>query len=234
MIRGLAWALAVLFVAATILQLVHQLNLVAQPPDLPESTNLVDRVLGGIPYQQAIWPLFFITNLLIGLGFLVVTALGFALMGATADPDLRVILGASLVAGGILGAAGQALLLGSVKAAIDIPYCDCGFKEQEIVSQVWALMVTRSASDMFVSAAGLLAATGIAAAGNAFRERMGDRWRVVSWLVAAVLVLYVVAGFYSVSDDLLTFLSVLTPGILIPVWAIWLGVGFASQRPEAA
>ena len=69
MIRGLAWALAVLFVAATVLQLVDQLNLVAQPPDLPDSTNLVDRILGQIPYSQAIWPVFFSANLLIGLGF---------------------------------------------------------------------------------------------------------------------------------------------------------------------
>jgi len=52
MIRGLAWTLAVLFVAATVLQLVNQLNLVAQPPDLPDSTNLVDRILGQIPYSQ--------------------------------------------------------------------------------------------------------------------------------------------------------------------------------------
>ena len=234
MIRGLAWAVAVLFVAATVLQLVDQLNLVAQPPDLPDSTNLVDRILGQIPYSQAIWPVFFSANLLIGLGFLVVTALGFALMGATADPDRRVILGASLIAGGILGAAGQALVIGSVKVAIDIPYCDCGFKEQEVVSQAWALMVSRGASDMLVSGAGLLAAIGIAAAGNAFRERLGDRWTVVSWLVAAVLVLYVLVGFFGVSDDLLTALSILVPGILIPIWAIWLGIGFASPRLEPA
>src|SRR4029079_4807178 len=195
MIRGLAWALAVLFVAATVLQLVNQLNLVAQPPDLPDSTNLVDRILGQIPYSQAIWPVFFSANLLIGLGFLAVTALGFTLMGAVSDSDRRVILGASLIAVGILGAAGQALVIGSVKVAIDSPYCDCGFKEQEIVSQVWALMVTRGASDMLVSAPGLLGAPGIAAAGSAFRDRLGDRWRLASWLVAAVLVLYVVVGF---------------------------------------
>ena len=86
MIRGLAWALAVLFVAATVLQLVDHLNLVAQPPNLPDSTNLVDRILGQIPYSQAIWPVFFSANLLVGLGYLVVTALGFALMGATGRP----------------------------------------------------------------------------------------------------------------------------------------------------
>jgi len=52
--------------------------------------------------------------------------------------------------------------------------------------------------------------------------------------VAAVLVLYVLVGFFGVNDDLLTALSILSPGILIPIWAVWLGVGFASPRLESA
>jgi hypothetical protein len=48
------------------------------------------------------------------------------------------------------------------------------------------------------------------------------------------VVLWVAASFIGVSDDLTTFVSVLAPGILIPIWAIWLGVGFAPSRLETA
>ena len=41
----------------------------ATPPDLPETANLVERVLGSADYRQAIWPVFLWTNLLFAIGF---------------------------------------------------------------------------------------------------------------------------------------------------------------------
>src|SRR5204863_5423010 len=134
----------------------------------------VDRVLGAIPYRHDIWPIFFTENLLIALGFMALGILGLALAGHVAVADQRrPLLGGALVTAGVLGAAGQLVLVGSVKASIDIPYCDCGFKEQEIVSQVWALMVTQGASEWLVNGAVLLAAIGIAVAGILFAARVG-------------------------------------------------------------
>ena len=184
-IRTLAWALAVLFVAATLLQLGDQQNLFFKPPDIPQSANLVERVLGLIPYRQSIWPIFFLENLLPALGFIVLSCVGVALAARMAQgDDRRAILATTFVGGGLLAAAGQLVLIGSVKSSIDIPYCDCGFKDQEVVSQVWALMVTRGASDWLVNAGIVLAAVGIALAGAVFGGRLLSRsWTVFSWAI---------------------------------------------------
>jgi len=47
MLRRLCWIVAGLLVVATALQFVDQLNLYAQPPNLPESANMVERRLGS-------------------------------------------------------------------------------------------------------------------------------------------------------------------------------------------
>ena len=64
----LSWIVAIAFILATALLFVDRLNVVATPPELP-SANLVDRVLGSATYRQAIWPVFFWTNLLFAIGF---------------------------------------------------------------------------------------------------------------------------------------------------------------------
>jgi hypothetical protein len=235
-IRGLAWGLASLFIAGTLLHLADLLNVFFQPPNLPDSTNLVDRVLGGITYRHNIWPIFFLANLFDGLGFLAVTGLGFALAARMpASDDRRGLLAACLVAGGVLGAAGQLIVIGSVKTSIDIPYCDCGFKEQEIVSQVWALMVTQGAAEWLVNGAVLLAAIGIAIAGAAFGGRaMSDRWGWLSFGISAVVILVLVIGLVGLSEDLDNGLTLLLTGVLVPAWAIWLGLRFDRGDPAQA
>jgi hypothetical protein len=231
-IRTLAWGLAALFVAATIVHLADQLNVFFQPPNLPESTNLVDRVLATINYRHDVWPLFFAENLLLAFGFMALSGLGFALAARMpANDERRAVLAASLVVGGVLGTVGQLILIGSVKASIDIPYCDCGFKQQEIVSQVWALMVTQGAQEWLVNGALFLGAIGIAVAGNVFGGGvMPERWTWLSWAISALVILSLVLGFTDLSGDLQTVLT----GLLVPIWAIWLGRRFNSPASSAA
>jgi hypothetical protein len=80
--RRLSIGIGVAFFVAAILRLVDQLNLVATPPTLPETTNLVDRVLGTITYRNDIWPVFFGTNVLIAIGFAALAAPRLAAGGA--------------------------------------------------------------------------------------------------------------------------------------------------------
>jgi MFS family permease len=235
--RGFAWGLAVFFFGATLFQLVDQLDLVAQPPNIPESANLVDRVLASIPYQQDIWPIFFAANLLIGLGFLCVVGLGFGLAAEIPhDDDRRGLLAMAFVAAGIIGAAGQLLLIGAVKAKIDIPYCDCGFKDQEIVSQVWAEMVTGSAQQWLLNGATLLAALGIVVGGRLFGSGgpLSERWRWLSYAIAVLVVVTSVLGILDLADDLQNVISLALTGILIPIWAIWLARGTGRIRAARA
>jgi len=231
--RRLSIGIGVAFFVAAILRLVDQLNLVATPPTLPETTNLVDRVLGTITYRNDIWPVFFGTNLFVALGFAGIAALGWLLAARmTATDDRRGWLLGTFVTGGILGTAGQLVLLGAVKAQIDIPYCDCGFKQQEIVSQVWAEMVAQGASQWLVDGALFLGAIGLALAALRFGGReMPDAWSWLSLGIAVLVVAWLVLTFVNVASDVTDVILLLTIGILVPIWSIWLGLRFADAQP---
>jgi hypothetical protein len=235
-VRTLSWSLAALFVASTLLALAgDQLNLFAQPPAIPESANLVERVLAGVDYRHDLWPFFFTWHFLAALGFMAMSGLGLALMAAVPESDeRRSVLGSSLLVGGALGAAGELVVIGAIKARIDIPYCDCGFKEQEVVSQVWALMITETAGDWLLNGAIILAAVGMALAGALLRRRLGDGWTWLSFATAALLLLALIVNVAEISEALGMTLEAVLPGVLIPIWAIWLGLRLPSPRQSTA
>jgi hypothetical protein len=209
---------------ATIFQLADQLNLIYQPPATPDSANLVERVTALIPYRQQVWPIYFLANALLGLGFLLLVGLALALGARAArSDDRRHLVVWTLALAGIIGGIAQLTLVGAVKASIDIPYCDCGFKDQEIVSQVWAEMVVQTASQVMVYAAALLAAGGLAAAATTFRTVMPVGWQTLSYLGAALLVLAVILGWADLGGDATNWLTAAISGLVIPAWAIWLG-----------
>jgi hypothetical protein len=226
-LRGLAYAMAAAFFVSTIFQLADQLNLIYQPPAVPDSANLVERVTATIPYVQQVWPIFFLANALLGLGFLLLVGLAIALAGRAArSDDRRHLLLWTLATAGIVGGIAQVALVGAVKARIEIPYCDCGFKDQEIVSQVWAEMVVQSASQVLVYAAALFAAGGLVTAAAIFRSVMPAGWQLLSWLGAALLVLAVILGWANLGGDAANWLTAAISGLVIPAWAIWLGRRF--------
>ena len=102
----------------------------------------------------------------------------------------------TLVTAGLLGGVGQLVLLGGVKATIDIAYCNCrGFKEQEVVkSAPWAQMVVEGAGQFIVQVASLFAAAGVVLAARLFGGRsMPDGWALLSYVLAAVVALTAIA-----------------------------------------
>jgi hypothetical protein len=235
-LRSLAVAMAVLFFAATLLQLADQLNLVYQPPNIPDSANLVDRITALIPYHRDEWPIYFGANFPLALGFAVLVGLGFVLAARiTRADDRRPVLLWTLVSAGVLGAVGQLVLIGAFKASIDVPYCDCGFKDQEIVSQIWSEMVVQSAVQWLIYGASLLAAGGLVVAGQVFGGRqMPTTWAWLSYLNAALLAVAVLFGYANVRGDLATWVTALVVGILIPGWALWLGLGYGREEHAEA
>lgn len=236
-VRWLALSIGILFLIGTAFQLVDWLNLYATPPDT-QAANMVDQRLAAQDYRVAIWPIFFLNNFAFGLAFVAITGLGFALLPSIGSRDLRrvaVILG--LGVGGILGVVGQLVLLGATRVTIDIAYCDCGFKETEIVSQIWAQMLANGASEALVDAASILAAVGIVAVAQGLRSRMPAAWEIVSWVTAAALVVGTLLRFFSLgSEDLGILVFVAISGVLVPLWSIWLGWAFRPDAPmqEAA
>jgi len=224
LVRWLAWSVGFLFVVGTVFQLVDFFNLYKVPPDLPESLNMVEFRLAVQDYRVAVWPLFLLSNLARGIGFVAVTALGLALAGRLArDSSHRVGIAAGLGMAGIFGAVGQLLIIGVTQPTIDSAYCDCGFKETEIVSQIWGQQLIESASRWLTDAAGVLAAIGVVAAGTAFRDRMPASWNFFSWLTAIGLVAAVAIPFLQISPELDMWVLVAVAGVIVPIWAVWLG-----------
>src|SRR5262249_54512374 len=163
-------------------------------------------------------PVYFATNVLFALGFIALVGLGLALAARIArSDDRRTVLQWTLLTAGLIGAIGQLVLVGAVKASIDIPYCACGFKNEEIVSHVWAEMVVQSAAQLLIDTAGLLAAAGIVVAALAFAGRaMPAAWAWLSYLLAVVVVLTAVFDFVGTLGDLNDWLLTLLTLVLIP------------------
>ena len=230
-VRWLAWSVGVLFLVGTALQLVDFLNLYATPPP-PAPLNMVEQRLAVQDYRIAIWPIFALGNFAFAVGFVALVGLGLALAARLGSGDSqRIGLLTSLGVAGVLGAVGQFMVIGAAQVTIDLAYCDCGFKNEEIVSQIWGQMLIEGAASWLINAASVLAAIGIVAVDMAFRRRMPAAWDIVSWVTAIGLIATVVVGFISVEGDLPFYLQVIVAGVLVPVWAIWLG---ASLRPNTA
>jgi hypothetical protein len=240
-VRWLACAVGVLFLIGTALQLVDILNLYVTPPPVPDSTNMVDFRLATQAYRVAIWPVFFLYNLSFGVAFVTIVGLGLALVSqlARGDDRGRVVILMTLGVGGILGVVGQLILIGATQVTIDVSYCDCGFKDTEIVAQIWAQMLANGASDWLGIGAVTLAAIGVIAVDSRFRRRMPAPWSIVSWLTAIGLIASVVVPQLSLGDpDLAQWLAVAMSGVLVPIWSIWLGASLRAlpehePEPEA-
>lgn len=226
-VRWLAWTVGALFLIGTALQLVDTLNLYVTPPDTGASSMVAQR-LASQDYRIAIWPVFALNNLSFGIAFVAITGLGLALAALLATGDTRRIAIMTTVGiAGILGAVGQLILLGATQVTIDIAYCDCGFKETEIVAQIWAQMLANGASQALVDAASILAAIGIFVIASTFRRDMPGAWEIWSWVTATALIVGFFIRFLSLgNEDLGLILFVVVSGVLVPVWAFWLGWSF--------
>ena len=234
-VRWLAWAIGALFLVGTALQLVDTFNLYLTPPETGASSIVAQR-LASQDYRVAIWPVFALNNLSFGIAFVLIAGLGLALAALlTADDRRRIAILSTLGIGGILGAVGQLILLGATQVTIDIAYCDCGFKETEIVAQIWAQMLANGASQALVDAATILAAIGILVVALTFRRAMPAIWEIWSWLTATALIVAFLVRFLSLgSEDLALILFVVNAGLLVPVWAFWLGWSFRRERDDEA
>jgi hypothetical protein len=224
-IRILAWTIAVGLVAATLLRLGDQLNVIDTPPAIPDTANLVQRLLALIPYRQAIWPVYLAWNGLFAIGLLLLIPLSTLLVRAVAGADARMrAAGALLAAGGIIGAVGQLGLIGAISVAVGQPYCDCGFKETEVVAQSWAQNLIVGSSDWLVAGALVLAGLGVAWFGSvlAGRARLASLGRF-GWLAGAALIASAILTIVDLLDPLPDLVAFATFGIIVPIWAFWLG-----------
>jgi hypothetical protein len=229
----LSWIVAIAFFLATALQYVDQLNLFATPPTGLDNANMVDRILGSTEYRQAIWPVFLWTNLLFAIGFAAGAALAATIAAASGIPGGLPTFVALVTTGGIIGAIASIIPLGAVNAAVWLGYCDCGFKETEIVSQAWAQMVALDISDWFNRFASVVLAIGLVILVRDAGSRMSSLLRTWTYLTAAVLAIVPVVIFVDKLEPIPQLLTTALGFVLIPVWAILLGRAF-DRAPKPA
>jgi hypothetical protein len=232
LVRLLAFVAAICFVAATLLFLGLTLNLFVANPQFPDSADLPTRLLGSIDARHASWPFDFVSALLFGAAFAAIALLGrlLTLVGPSGDGRSN-LAGSALFGGGLLGLASQLIHIGSQQVAIDIPYCDCGFKVQETISQYWGLTLIQGAESWLVNGATVFLAIGIALASAALAGVVrSPGWRSVSWLTALVAIISVALSGLELGGDVDQLLIAVLGGILLPLWAILLarGIGRAA------
>jgi hypothetical protein len=217
-----AWVLAGAFFVGAVLFVLDQLNVIAKPPAFPDGTNLVDQILGSFPYRQAIWPVFLGTNLLFAIGFGAIVP--FAAMlgdrGRAAGASRWTAVGL-LAIGGVIGAIGSLLIIGAVDVTITTQYCDCGFKETEVVSQSWALNLLNGAHDWLIRGALAAAGIGLFASLRLLPASAPAGLRLLTQATGLIVVVSVVVQAIGALDPLPDILTGLSAGILVPAWAIW-------------
>jgi hypothetical protein len=232
----LSWVVALAFMAASLLVLLDQLKVFATPPDLPESTNLVDRMLGIASYRQAIWPIFLWENILFAVGFVAAVAFAWSIAAASGGTRGLPLFTAMATSGGIIAAIASIIPIGAVEASVWQLYCDCGFKETEIVAGVWAQQVAEAVGVWLNRGGSIILAVALIALLREGRAFVSPNLRIWTYITAIALVLWPLLGITEVLGDPAgeQWVTLIAGAILVPVWAVWLGRSVEAAGPTGA
>lgn len=221
----MSWVVAIAFLAGTALTYVDRLNLVATPPVLPESSNMVDRAIGSAAYRQAIWPVFLWTNLAFAIGFAAAVAFAWLVSARSRVAGGLPLFTALATTGGIIAAIASLIPLGAVNAAVWQLYCDCGFKETEIIAGQWAGMVAMNIGDWFNRFGAVVLALALVALLRETGTMLSSSLRWWTTITAIALVAYPIMATTELPPDPIfpEVLTVAIGAVLVPIWSVWLG-----------
>jgi hypothetical protein len=228
--RWAAWIFAIGLIVGTILSLGVSNDVFVTPPTFPPNADLPTRLLGSIDFDHAVWPFDLVSSLSLAIGFGALLVLAWSMAaGVPQDDRRRSIMISTLAGAAILGLGSQLVHIGATQVAINVGYCDCGFKEQEAISKAWALMLIGGAQSWLVDGAVLLLAVGMEASAALFAGTLMSRdWRLLTHVIALVIVIAVAVSASGLSDAASQVLTGVAGGILIPIWAIWLSRSVAG------
>ena len=237
-----SWALVVLAIISAVAQLSLTFGWLVPFPDVADSTPLPDRLLAfRTGDQQTFWIV--AVGSLASLGvFLVGSLVGVALRPLARAGTARDVMTTLFVVGGGVGIVGQLVNLG-VNNAATFGYCDCGFRDTELIAQDYALSVGWTVVNWFLIGSVTIVGIGVATAGRLVS--VSSAWRTLSYLIAVVILLAVVirvtAAFVFIEAfdpfQVTDLMVALAAGILVPIWAILLARGVsgrAAAMPEPA
>jgi len=217
--------------AATAIALALGFDLLVPPPVIPETLDLPSRLVAIQPFREARWPFDAASRLLF--------VVGFAALALAADPIATLagatrrapVIRGSILATGLLGAAGGLLYVGATQIAITSTTCDCGFTTEEVISRFWAHVMVIGATDWLGYGATAFGALGLALSATALRAATLPRaftWTALAASAAlATGVVVRVLGDPNVGDLVIAVAT----GLLLPAWALMLAA--AVRRAEA-
>jgi hypothetical protein len=234
-IRWLAAVFAVTYVASTLLQVALGFDLFGAPPEVPETADLPTRLLAFQPFEQSRWPIEWTAALLVAATFAIAIVLTCLLAAHGRRGIDRSVAVGTLASGAVLGLGSVLLYVGAHDLATNVGYCDCGFKETEVIGRLWALMVIDGGTGWLRDGALILLAIGVAFAGRWLGGReMSGSWYTWSLLAAIALVSDPIAR--NVLPNL-EYGEVIFPTIttvVVAIWALWIARSFAAREPEPA
>lgn len=228
----LSWALVVLVVITAAVTLLLASGILLTPFDIPD---YVDRLIAIRGDQERLLPLIMLGALSAVGVYLIVAMLGLVLRAWAVPGPARDVMTALFLVGGVIGIGAQLLHIGIHDAARPI-ICDCGYRAEEVIGLDSALRVAESMFNWL--AVGAVTFVGVGAAVATRVLAVGSTWRLVSYVIAAGLLLAVALRFvaalvfieafdpFQVSDIIVA----ITSGILVPIWAVMLARGV--QEPD--
>ena len=212
----LCWTLVVFVIASAVLALGISQNILVKPPDVPSTTDLVERIAQYRAFDQGANTMFLISNLA-GLGvFLLVPVIGVLLRPIAGTGPARDVMAVVLIVGGIVGIIAELTII-AVNQAATFGYCDCGYRTEELIAQSYALDIGFAIQSWLAS--GALAIVGVGAALAGRLVNLSAAWRWLSYAIAVGLILAVVlqlAGY----EDAATLVTAVASGIGVTIWAI--------------
>ena len=232
----LSWALVILVVISAGVTLLFAFGALRPPV---EAEDFVDRLLGQRMHDQDAFP-FVIIGSLATLGvYLIAAMLGAVLREWSLPRPARDAMTLLLVVGGVVGITSQLMNIGVGDAARPF-FCDCGYRAEEVIGLDRALNVGWAMINWLTIGAVTFVGVGVAVAARVVM--VSDTWRLLSYVIAAGVLLAVairsaaslvfIEAFdpYQVTDLMVAVIT----GILVPIWAILLARGVSEPESEPA
>ena len=216
LLRQLCWALIAFAIAAALLSATTSVNPFST--DIPESTDFVDRLLTYRNWDQQLYPLALVSNVVAIGVYVLATLIGIGLRNFAPAGLARDLMATVFVTGGIVGVVSQLINIG-VNQAATYGYCDCGYKTYEVIAHDYALSLGWNIQIWMNLAALAILGVGVAVAGRI--ADVSRDWSIVSYLIVIGLAIGVVVQLAGQGPTAQIIVGV-TAGIGVPVWAFLL------------
>jgi hypothetical protein len=221
--RVTALLVTAFFIAGSVLLALINFELLGPRP--VGGVDFIDEVLAGFEWEQEHWPVEFAGTALFAAGFVSLGGLGTLLAGLAARGDARrSLMRAAFLGAAGLGVASQLLWLGVKPIAANPHLCECGLREEEIISKVMILNVGGDVQVWLAIGAVFLVAIGallVAPVGR--RAGMPVGWALLSPAIAVLGLVAAVLHVFQLYPIDLGILFIVA-GIVVPIWALWIAL----------